>query len=226
MIERSLTPVRVLIADDHPLVREGLRSMLTDVDDIELVGEASDGLEAAKITQDLKPDVVVIDIRMTGLDGIEATRRIKARNPTTAVLVLTVLEEPDYLLEAVKAGASGYLLKDCSRQQLLTAIRTLRAGGSLLDPETIGRLLQQLRRGPNGFVDQAGPVSQLTSREVEVLRLLCEGRNNREIAEMLVVSVNTVKTHVKRIMVKLNVSDRTQASMKALKEDLVKGHIG
>lgn len=216
-------PVRVLIADDHPLVREGLRSMLTDVDDIELVGEASDGLEAARYAQDLKPDVVVIDIRMTGLDGIEATRRIKERHPDIAVLVLTVLEEPDYLLEAVKAGASGYLLKDCSRQQLLNAIRTLRAGGSLLDPETIGRLLQQLRRSPNGLASPAvGPVSQLTSREVEVLQLLCEGRNNREIAEMLVVSVNTVKTHVKRIMMKLNVSDRTQAAIKALKEDLVK----
>src|SRR6266540_1822267 len=162
-------PVRVLIADDHPLVREGLRSMLTGVDDIELVGEASDGLEAAKITQELRPDVLVIDIRMTGLDGIEATRRIKARNPETAVLVLTVLEEPDYLLEAVKAGASGYLLKDCSRQQLLNAIRTLRAGGSLLDPETIGRLLQQLRRTPNGYSESSGPVSQLTAREVEVL---------------------------------------------------------
>jgi DNA-binding NarL/FixJ family response regulator len=215
-------PVRVLIADDHPLVREGLRSMLTGVDDIELVGEASDGLEAAKITQELRPDVLVIDIRMTGLDGIEATRRIKGRNPETAVLVLTVLEEPDYLLEAVKAGASGYLLKDCSRQQLLNAIRTLKAGGSLLDPETIGRLLQQLRRTPNGFTESTGPVSQLTSREVEVLRLLCEGRNNREIADLLVVSVNTVKTHVKRIMVKLNVSDRTQAAIKALKEDLVR----
>jgi DNA-binding NarL/FixJ family response regulator len=196
--------------------------MLTDVDDIVLVGEASDGLEAAKITQDLKPDVLVIDIRMTGLDGIEATRRIKARHPNTAVLVLTVLEEPDYLLEAVKAGASGYLLKDCSRQQLLNAIRTLRAGGSLLDPETIGRLLHQLRRSPVREPESDGTISQLTAREVEVLRLLCEGRNNREIADLLVVSVNTVKTHVKRIMMKLNVSDRTQAAIKALKEDLVK----
>ncbi|MBI4213331.1 MAG: response regulator transcription factor [Chloroflexi bacterium] len=213
--------VHVLIADDHPLVREGLRSMLQDLDDIELIGEASDGLEAIRYTGDLKPDVLIIDIRMTGMDGIEATRRIKASQPNTAILVLTVLDEPDYLLEAVRAGASGYLLKDCSRQQLLNAIRTLRAGGSLLDPETIGRLLQQLRRSPSALTEN-GTVSPLTSREIEVLRLLCEGRNNREIAEMLVVSVNTVKTHVKRIMGKLNVSDRTQAAIKALKEDLVR----
>lgn len=214
-------PVRVMIADDHPLVREGLRSMLTDVDDIQLIGEATDGLEAARYTDDLHPDVVIIDIRMTGLDGIEATRRIKARHPEIAVLVLTVLEEPDYLLESVRAGASGYLLKDCSRQQLLNAIRTLRAGGSLLDPETIGRLLQQLRRAPTNPMDN-GAATPLTAREIEVLRLLCEGRNNKEIADLLVVSVNTVKTHVKRIMGKLKVSDRTQAAIKALKEDLVR----
>lgn len=215
-------PVRVLIVDDHPLVREGLRTMLHGVDDVALVGEASDGLEAIKAAADFKPDVVIIDVRMTGLDGIEATRRIKDQRPETAVLVLTVLEEPDYLLEAVRAGASGYLLKDCSRQQLLNAIRTLRAGGSLLDPETIGRLLQHLRRPP-GAPAEDGASSPLTAREVEVLRLLCEGRNNKEIADILVVSVNTVKTHVKRIMSKLNVSDRTQAAIKALKEDLVRG---
>ena len=216
--------VRVLIADDHPLVREGLRSMLQDLEDIELIGEASDGLEALRFTADLKPDVVIIDIRMTGMDGIEATRRIRARQPDTAILVLTMLEEPDYLLEAVRAGASGYLLKDCSRQQLVNAIRTLRAGGSLLDSDTIGRLLQQLRRPPSTVIED-GSIAPLTSREVEVLRLLCEGRNNREIAETLVLSVNTVKTYVKRIMGKLNVSDRTQAAIKALKEDLVSSKV-
>ena len=195
--------------------------MLQGVDDIVLVGEATDGLEATKFAGELNPDVIVIDIRMGGMDGIEATRRIKERQPDIAVLVLTVLEEADYLLEAVRAGASGYLLKDCSRQQLLTAIRTLRAGGSLLDSQTMGRLLQQLRRSSDHSVVVSSPTSALTAREIEVLRLLCEGRNNKEIAEVLVLSVNTVKTHVKRIMAKLNVSDRTQAAIKALKEDLV-----
>lgn len=221
-MSREPGPVRVLIADDHPLVREGLRSMLLDLEDIQLVGEASDGLEALRFTGDLKPDVVIIDIRMGGLDGIEATRRIKDRRPETAVLVLTVLDEPDYLLEAVKAGASGYLLKDCSRQQLLTAIRTLQAGGSLLDPDTIGRLLHQLRRLP-AQVEDKGVAPHFTDREIEVLRLLCEGRNNKEIAEILVLSVETVKTHVRHIMGKLEVSDRTQAAIKALKENLVRG---
>jgi len=210
-----------LIADDHPLVREGIRTMLQGVDDIVLVGEATDGLEATKFAGELNPDVIVIDIRMGGMDGIEATRRVKELQPDIAVLVLTVLEEADYLLEAVRAGASGYLLKDCSRQQLLTAIRTLRAGGSLLDSQTMGRLLQQLRRSSDHSVVVSSPTSALTAREIEVLRLLCEGRNNKEIAEVLVLSVNTVKTHVKRIMAKLNVSDRTQAAIKALKEDLV-----
>ncbi|HEY3118124.1 MAG TPA: response regulator transcription factor, partial [Chloroflexota bacterium] len=196
-------PARVLIADDHPLVREGIRTMLQGVDDIALVGEASDGLEATKFAAELNPDVIVIDIRMGGMDGIEATRRIKERHPEAAVLVLTVLEEADYLLEAVRAGASGYLLKDCSRQQLLTAIRTLRAGGSLLDSQTMSRLLQQLRRSSGPSLKEESGASSLTPREIEVLRLLCEGRNNKEIAEILVLSVNTVKTHVKRIMTKL-----------------------
>jgi DNA-binding NarL/FixJ family response regulator len=214
-------PARVLIADDHPLVREGIRTMLQGVDDIALVGEASDGLEATKFAAELNPDVIVIDIRMGGMDGIEATRRIKERHPEAAVLVLTVLEEADYLLEAVRAGASGYLLKDCSRQQLLTAIRTLRVGGSLLDSQTMSRLLQQLRRSSDPTIKETDGASSLTAREIDVLRLLCEGRNNKEIADILVLSVNTVKTHVKRIMTKLKVSDRTQAAIKALKEDLV-----
>lgn len=218
-----MTRIRVLIADDHPLVVEGLQSMLGTDPNVEVVGVASGGREAVTRAQQLAPDVALLDIRMEDMDGISAAREIKRLRPTTSVVMLTMYENPDYLFEAVKAGASGYLLKDVTRAKLLEAIYTVADGGSLLNQEVVGRFLRRLAADveTGGSKDALPASDRLTARELEVLRLVASGLTNKEIGARLSVTVATVKTHVENIIQKLQVSDRTQAAVQALARGLL-----
>jgi DNA-binding NarL/FixJ family response regulator len=210
---------RLAIVDDHDLAREGLKDMLADEPEIEVVGEASNGREALLLCSRLNPDLMLMDVRMPEMDGLAATQEIKQRYPSVSVLVVTMHENPDYLLEALKAGAAGYVLKDARQEEIVAAVRAVREGESPLDPELAARLLRRLAsesvgqaRGRRGQV----PVDVLTPREREVLELMKLGRTNRQIAQDLVISIGTAKNHVEHIIAKLGVSDRTQAVVKAL----------
>ncbi|HEX5247527.1 MAG TPA: response regulator transcription factor [Gaiellaceae bacterium] len=213
--------IRVLIADDQALVRGGFHSILAGQDDIEVVGETADGNETVEVVERLRPDVVLMDIRMPGIDGLEATRRIVARGIATRVLVLTTFDVDDYVYEAMKAGASGFLLKTAPPRQLADAVRTVAAGDALLAPSITRRLVEQfVRRPPPGTAVPPG-LAELTEREREVLRLLARALSNAEIAAELVVSEATVKSHVNRILTKLNLRDRAQAIVLAYETGLV-----
>ena len=213
--------IGVLIVDDQALVRGGFRSILAGQDDIEVVGEAEDGATALELTEQLRPDVVLMDIRMPGIDGIEATRRIVARGLTARVLVLTTFDVDDYVYEAMKAGASGFLLKTAPPRQLVDGVRTVAAGDALLAPAITRRLVEQfVRRPPPGTAVPAA-LEELTDRELDVLRLLARARSNAEIAAELVVSEATVKSHVNRILGKLGLRDRAQAIVLAYETGLV-----
>jgi len=213
--------ISVLIADDQALVRGGFHSILAGQDDIEVVGETEDGNETVEAVERLRPDVVLMDIRMPGIDGIEATRRIVARRIATRVLVLTTFDIDDYVYEAMKAGASGFLLKTAPPRQLADAVRTVAAGDALLAPSVTRRLVEQfVRRPPPGACVPLG-LEDLTDRELEVLKLLARALSNAEIAAELVVSEATVKSHVNRILGKLNVRDRAQAIVLAYETGLV-----
>src|SRR5829696_8690655 len=242
---RSQT-ARLLIVDDHALVREGLRTMLSGEDGIELVAEANDGEQALTLCRELGPDLVLMDVRMPVMDGLEATKRIKQEMPQTSVMMVTMHENPDYLFEAVKAGAAGYVLKDASGERLLGAVRRTLEGESPLDEELAMRLLVRLTREKEGNrqerpkdapergepvaservqsgagANQAretgdGQLENLTPREIEVLKLLSQGQTNPQIARNLLFSVSTVKAHVRSILNKLGVSDRTQAAVRAI----------
>jgi DNA-binding NarL/FixJ family response regulator len=213
-------PTRVAIVDDHQLVREGLRDLLEDTLDIEVVGEAANGREGLLLCSRLKPDLVLMDVRMPDMDGLAATREIKQRYPEISVMMVTMHENPDYLLEALKSGAAGYVLKDGLRQEVVTAVRRVREGESSLDPELAARLLRRLATEGEGRREahpaDGGLADTLTPRELEVLGLVQLGRSNREIAEVLFISRGTVKRHIENIMAKLGVSDRTQAVVRAL----------
>ncbi|HYW90100.1 MAG TPA: response regulator transcription factor [Chloroflexota bacterium] len=208
-------PIRVLIVDDHGVVREGLRAYLELEPDIQVVGEARDGTEAVRRALELSPDVVLMDLVMPNMDGVDATTRIKEQQPAVHVIVLTSFLEDDRVVPAIKAGATSYLLKDVAASDLARAIRGARAGQAQLHPEVARRLMQQVTapRKPD-----AG--AQLTEREREVLRLLAEGRSNKEIARALVVSERTVKGHVSNILGKLGLQDRTQAALYAVRHGL------
>ena len=206
-------PIRVLVADDHGVVREGLRTFLLLQEGIEVVGEAADGLEAVAAAQRLAPDVVLMDLVMPGIDGVEAMRRIREHRPGARVIVLTSFTDDDRLLAAVRAGAAGYLLKTAQPQEVVRAIRAAHAGNAVLDPVPAGRLLQALATGEHSR-------QPLTQREREVLELLTRGLANKRIAQELGVSEKTVKAHVGRILAKLGVSDRTQAALYAVREGL------
>jgi DNA-binding NarL/FixJ family response regulator len=219
--EQGHEPTRLAIVDDHQLAREGLRDMLADAVDIEVVGEAANGREALLLCSRLHPDLVLMDVRMPEMDGLAATREIKQRYPETSVMMVTMHENPDYLLEALKAGAAGYVLKDAPRDEVITAVRRVREGEASLDPELAARLLRRLAtenggRGVARSADDDLTVASLTPRELEVLQLMQLGRTNRQVAEDLFISRGTVKRHVENIIAKLGVSDRTQAVVRAL----------
>jgi DNA-binding NarL/FixJ family response regulator len=213
--------IRVIIADDQALVRGGFHSILAGQDDIEVVGEAADGNETVELVERLQPDVVLMDIRMPGIDGLEATRRIVARGIATRVLVLTTFDVDDYVYEAMKAGASGFLLKTTPPRQLADAVRTVAAGDALLAPSITRRLVEQFVRRPPPGATVPPALEELTERERDVLRRLARALSNAEIAAELVVSEATVKSHVNRILTKLNLRDRAQAIVLAYETGLV-----
>jgi DNA-binding NarL/FixJ family response regulator len=213
--------IRVLIADDQALVRGGFRSILEGQDDIEVVGEADDGAQAVDAAARLHPDVVLMDVRMPGVDGLQATRRIVADGVAARILVLTTFDVDDYVYEAMKAGASGFLLKTAPPRQLVEAVRTVAAGDAVLAPSVTRRLVEQfVRRPPPGAAVPPG-LETLTERELEVLRLVARARSNAEIAAELVVSEATVKSHVNRLLGKLGLRDRAQAFVLAYESGLV-----
>ena len=207
---------RVLIADDHDLVREGLRAVLAGEEDLEVVGEATDGQEALKMCRALKPELVLMDVRMPKSDGLEATRAIKEEMPQVSVVMVTMHENPDYLLEAIRAGAAGYILKDAEGERLVGAVRRTLNGESPLDEELAMQLLRSLAREQEQSPQTAPEPPTLTAQELEVLRLLALGQTNRQIARRLLYSVSTVKAHVRNTISKLGVSDRTQAAVRAI----------
>jgi len=211
-------PIRLVIADDHAVVRQALRLMLEMDDDMSVVGEAVDGAEAVSLTQGLKPDLVLMDIRMEGMDGVEATRRLRQVAPNVPVLVLTGFGEDQILLKAVEAGACGFLLKDSTAEELKEAITRVVNGESLVTPSLLRKLLDELAH--RGKATQ--PIHELlTPREMEVLRAIGRGMSNGEIARELVISQKTVKTHLGKIFSKLQVDGRAQAMLYAIREGLV-----
>ena len=208
--------IRILVADDHAIVRKGIRAVLEIVPDIEMVGEATNGHEAVVQAEDLKPDVILMDLVMPKVDGIEAIRRIKDRQPEARILVLTTFAGEDKVFPAIKAGALGYHLKDSHPEELVQAIREVHRGESSLHPLIARKVLEELSR-PSELPPTPDP---LTPREVEVLQLLAQGLENAEIAERLVITEATVRTHVSHITGKLHVVSRTQAALYALREGI------
>ena len=201
--------IRVLVADDQSMVRAGFRMLLSGQEDIEVVAEASNGLEAVEKAARFDPDVVLMDIRMPELDGLEATRRILAADGTTRILVLTTFDLDEYVYEALRAGASGFVLKDDPPEQLLAAIRTVAAGDALLSPTVTKRVIEQFTRIPRPTPPKE--LDELSARERDVLRLVARGLSNAEIGQELFISETTVKTHVTHVLHKLNLRDRVQA---------------
>jgi DNA-binding NarL/FixJ family response regulator len=219
-----MTPVRVVLADDQEMVRAGLRMLIDFQPDLEVVGEAADGLEAVEVVARLRPDVVLMDVRMPRCDGIEASRRVLAAVPGVAVVVLTTFDEDASLAEALRAGVSGFLLKTAPPEQLLHAIRTVAAGNGLLDPAVTLRVIASSARSPAPDPAAAARLATLTARETDVLRLVADGLTNAEIAAALYLGEATVKTYLSRMLTKLDVRDRVQAVAFAFRSGLVPLH--
>jgi DNA-binding NarL/FixJ family response regulator len=211
--------ISVLVADDQPLVRSGFRMILDAREDLVLVGEAADGREALALARERDPDVILMDVRMPELDGIEATRRLAAAGSRARILVLTTFDLDEYVYAAIRAGASGFLLKDVQPAELVDAIRVVAAGNSLFGPTATQRLLERFAREPD---EQAHSLDELTDREREILRLVAEGLSNAEIAQRLFLGETTVKTHVSAVLRKLRVRDRVQAVIAAYEAGLVR----
>ena len=217
---RRAKAARLVIADDHELARAGLRAMLTGQRGLEVVAEATNGREALELCRRIRPDLALIDVRMPEQDGLTTCQAIKREYPATSVILVTMHENPEYLFEALKAGAAGYVLKDISQQDLLDAVQGVLRGESMLNKEVVVRLLQRMAsETPH---QEEPPSGRLSPREREVLRLLIQGQTNREIAQNLIVSVATVKIHVEHILAKLGVSDRTQAAVRAVELGLLR----
>jgi DNA-binding NarL/FixJ family response regulator len=207
---------RILLVDDQKLMREGLRILLELEPDLQVVGEAGDGQAALTIYAQLQPDVVLMDVRMPGLDGVEATWRLHERWPDARIIILTTFDDDEYIFEGLRAGAQGYLLKDVSGQELAEAVRTVAAGGALIEPSVARRVLAEFARlAPPARPPEAGLAEELSEREREVLELLAQGHTNREIARRLSLAEGTVKNYVTNILQKLGVRDRTQAAVRA-----------
>jgi len=215
-----LEPIRILIADDHAFVREGTRRILEQETDLEVVAEAGDGDEAVKLACDLKPDVVLVDVAMPVLDGVEATRRIKAQCPAVAVLVLSAYDDDQFIFGLLEAGAAGYMLKNVRGQEIVEAIRAVHAGESVLHPSVARKVLNRFA-GVSGKPRERRSLDLLTEREMEVLKLVTKGLSNKDIAEGLCLSVRTVQGHLANIFNKLRVSSRTEAVVHALREGWV-----
>jgi DNA-binding NarL/FixJ family response regulator len=219
-----MTPIRILIADDQALVRAGFRMILEAEEDLEVVGEATDGAEAVDLARRLRPEVVLMDIRMPNLDGLEATRQITVNGDEqpTRVLMLTTFDLNEYVYEALRAGASGFLLKDVPAEQLVAGIRVVAGGEALLAPSITRRLIEEFARTSPVPTEPPKGLDELTARELEVLKLIARGLSNAEIAEELVVSDTTVKTHVARVLMKLGLRDRVQAVVLAYESGLAR----
>jgi two-component system, NarL family, response regulator LiaR len=210
------SPIRVLIVDDHEIVRKGIRALLATKKDIEVVGEARDGAEAVTQAQTLHPDIILMDLMMPNMNGIQATLEITARLPATHVLVLTSFAADEQIFPAIKAGALGYLLKDSGPQELVQAIRQVYRGEPSLDPSVARKVLIEISTPPQKPLTP----DPLTAREMEILRLVAQGKSNKEIAGNLVIAEETVHTHVSNILNKLHLASRTQAALYALKEGI------
>ncbi|MBI3929228.1 MAG: response regulator transcription factor [Armatimonadetes bacterium] len=216
-------PTRVLLVDDHPLVREGVRARLSKFDEFEIIGEAASGEEALEKVPKLLPDLVLMDVRMPGMGGLEATRRLKQTQPQVSVVVLTMHESEENLVEAILAGAAGYITKESGPDHLVEALRSVVGGSSVIPTALLSRSLEILsQREADSASLPKEPSEPLTPREVEVLQLLAEGHSNKEIADRLVVVEATVKKHVHNIIQKFGVSDRTQAAIQAFRMGLVR----
>jgi DNA-binding NarL/FixJ family response regulator len=215
-------PIRVLLVDDDDLMRAGLRSVLSSDAAIEVVGEAGDGRAAVERVRELRPNVVLMDVRMPNVDGIAATRDVLAARPDVKVVILTTFEEDDYIFGALSAGASGFLLKRTSPEELLGALHTVAAGDSLLSPPVTRRVIEHMARQPPPDASSNERLDELTAREREVLELVARGLSNGEIAQAFVIEESTVKTHVKRILMKLRSRDRVQAVIFAYESGLVR----
>ena len=211
---------RVVVADDHDLARAGLRGLLSGERGLEVVGEAANGREALEVCRRMRPDLVLMDVRMPDMNGLAVTRAIKHESPATSVILFTMHESADYLVEALKAGAASYLLKGASRVEIVATVRQVLAGDSVLRPDLVLQLLRQMSGGTVETLES----TQLTRREHDVLRLIVLGQTNREIADTLNLTVSTVKTHVEHVIGKLEVSDRTQAAVRAIELGLASAH--
>ena len=221
LVENTGTPddvdrIRILVVDDHAIVREGQRALIDTERGMAVVGEAKDGFEAVEMAHTLQPDVVLLDLHMPRKDGIEAITEIKGKNPDARILVLTSFTEDEKVYAAIRAGAMGYLMKDSSPQEILSAIREVHRGEMSMSPSIAKKLMSELQR-----VSDSSPIDDpLTEREVEILKLVAHGLSNQEIAETLVISERTVRTHVTNILGKLHLTNRTQAALYALREGL------
>jgi len=222
----SMDKIKVLLVDDHPVVREGLHTMLATAPDIDVVAEANDGLEAIEKASEHQPHVVLMDLRMPNMDGLEATRRIKSQFASMSVIVLTIYDNDAYIVDAVRAGAGGYLLKDASRDLLIHTIRAVNSGGMLIKTSLLREAMLSLADATGDqFKDKRVGMTTpngLTPRERDVLQLVIEGQSNKKIGRELSISEDTVKKHVQTILSKLDVSDRTQAAVKAVRAGFVK----
>jgi len=213
-------PIRVIVVDDHDLLRKGVRDLLTE-HGLQVVGEAADGDDAVRLVAHAAPDVVVMDLNMPRMSGIEATRRLARVSPTSRVLVLTVSADDETVADAIEAGASGYLLKDASGDEIASGVRAAAAGEALISPRIASRLLERLRPEEGSQGPGSGTGAELTDREAEVLRLLAAGRDNAGIAQELYISPRTVKNHISSILAKLHVDNRIQAAVYAVRKGIV-----
>jgi DNA-binding NarL/FixJ family response regulator len=218
-----MSPIRVLLVDDHALFRKGVADLLAAEPEFELVGAAPDGIRAVEMARELMPDVILMDISMPGIDGLEATRRIKAEIPYVRIVILTVSESDQSLFDAIKSGAQGYLLKSVQPQALVDTLSGVFHGEASISGAMAARLLQDLARESRPASPPPSPAARLTQREQEVLRLVAQGKSNKEIASALSIAENTVKNHLKNILEKLHLENRVQAATFALRRELDAG---